>query len=226
MFRLNATTAVAAVLMVGMVGLPSNTEAQVKQQGKKYLMRIKWQAGKQYNYAMSTSLTIPGMSQAPEPMAVDYSMKVLSVKSGTATVNVTAQGSTQKIEIDNRGKTSGSGAGTMFSSDMAQLPEKAVGLGESWSSTSKMDGPTGAMNVKATSTLMGFKTVSGKKMAHVSVKMNLSGGGATGSGTGDILYDMADAMTYRATIKMNMSMSNPQGGQKMDIKATTTINRK
>lgn len=226
MFRFHATTAMAALMMVGMVGVPAATDAQIKQQGKKYLMRIKWQKGKQYDYSMKTSIQIPGMSAAPEPMAVDYTMKVASVSNGKAVVNVISQGNTQKMTIDSRGKTSGGDAGAMFSSDMSQLPAKAVAIDETWVSNSKMDGPTGSMNVKATSKLVGFKTVAGKKMAHVNVKMNLSGGGATGTGNGDILYVMSDGMTYRATIKMDMSMTNPGGGPKMKVKATTLINRR
>lgn len=220
--------AIAGLLSLGVLLAPANSDAQIKPQGNKHLFRIKWTKGQTYKYSMKNYTVLPGMKPT-EPQPYSYSMTVKSVSGDKATVEIKGTGpgagKPETVTIDSRGRTTGAAA-SMFASEMNQLPEKAIGVGETWTTNGAAPGMGGAnLNIKATNKFVGFKTVDGKKMAHVQINMNMTGGGMTGKGNGDVLHEVATGMTYRATIKMDMTASNPQTGDKMNIKVTTMINR-
>ncbi len=224
------TYAIAGLLAFGVLMTPANTSAQIKPQGNKHLFRIKWVKGQSFNYKMTNTTAIPGM-KSPEPMPYAYTMAVKSVSGGKATVEIKGKAAgagaqTEPVTIDSRGKTTSKSQSSLFSSEMNQLPEKAVAIGESWTTSGEAPGMSGAkLTIKSTNTFKGFKTVNGKKMAHVHIVMALNGSGMSGKGSGDVLHEVSNGMTFRATIKMDMTASSPQNGEKMNIGITTKIER-
>lgn len=227
------TYLVAGIAAVGLVLAPHNSTAQIKPSGKKYVFRIKWVKGQKFDYQFKTYISAGASAGKIEPMIMGYSLDVKSVTGDKASVLVTGSGAGsstsskgETVTIDSRGKTDSQSSASMFSNEMVQMPEKAVGIGESWSSTGSVNSMTGKMDIKTTNTFVGFKTEGSRKFAHVSLKLNMSGSGTTGTGSGDILYDVSNGMQYRATIKMAMTAVNPQNKQKMDIKVTTQVSQK
>lgn len=224
---MNFKTAVLASAIVGfgLFAVPTTSTAQVTKSGKKYVFRIKFKKGEKFEYSLTNSMSMPG-SKAADPKPMVYSWLTKSVSGNNAIITMTGNGSSEDISMNSRGETNSKSAVSMFSNEMAVLPEKAVAIGDSWTSSGKTQGITGAMDVKTTSTFKGIKTVDGKQMAHIAISIKMSGSGVTGSGTGDTLTEMSNGMSYRANIKLDLKASNPQDGKTMNIKVATSINRK
>ncbi|MCB0824637.1 MAG: hypothetical protein KDC26_00460 [Armatimonadetes bacterium] len=218
-------TVLATLVMGGaMLTAPIPSQAQVKKQGSKYLFRIKWQKGKKYNYSMTTTTTMPGADK-PMVQGGSISMLVKSVSNGTATVETTTNGmgssGTQTMKVDSRGKTVEVQGASGYANEFAQFPANAVAIGDKWTVNSS---PMQGMNVKATNTLKGFKTINGKQYAHINSQMTISGQFG-GTGKADTLIDMADGMNLRSTINMKANVDTGNG-QKMNLDLAIKLERK
>lgn len=222
---LKSLTIVAAVGAFAFAAVPQPSYAQVTKSGTKYLFRIKFKKGEKFDYSVTNSMSIPGSKpQDPKPMSYTWTTK--SVSGDNAIITMSSGGSSEDISMNSRGITNAKSSVSMFSNEMATLPEKAIAIGDSWSSSGKTQGMSGPMDVKTTNTFKGIKTVDGKKMAHIAVTIKMTGSGINGTGTGDNLVELSNGMSYRATIKMELKASNPQDGKTMTFKVNTAVTRK
>ena len=127
--------------------------------------------------------------------------------------------------------------GTMGQS-FANLPDKVVKPGETWTTTLNVPNPLGAMTSTNTFTAKGVERVDGKEMTRVGVaqKVTVAPGGTIGpmsvsvkdgTGEGDMLLDhrlgQLVRSTSRLTLPMTMSMPSPDGSS-MNIGGLTKIN--
>lgn len=222
--KITSTAIWSTVLALLAIASPANSGAQITQQGTKSLFRIKFTKGETHKYKVKLYMGVEGSAQQ-EPTVMEYSMFTKAVSGTNAIVDVTTKGQDkpETISMDSRGKTSSKSATSLFSNDFAVLPEKAVAIGDSWSNSGQAAGLSGPMTVKSTSTFKGFKTVDNKKMAHIALKLDLSGSGMTGTGTGDLLHDVKNGMTYRSNTKIDMVASDPQSNKKMKLKVSVQI---
>jgi len=127
--------------------------------------------------------------------------------------------------------------GTMGQS-FANLPDKVVKPGETWTTTMNVPNPIGAMTQTNTFTSKGVEHVEGKELTRVAVaqKISVAPGGTIGpmsltvkegTGEGDLLLDhrlgQLVRSTARMTLPMTMSMAAPDGTS-MNIAGLTKIN--
>jgi len=226
--NLSRTLVVAAAVAV----VAGSAHAQVSKQGNKYLFRIKYVKGQTITYGMAMSMNMGGKST---PMNMNVSQKVVSVdSSGTATVSVSGVGGQpMTMKMDNRGRMVGGPQGMAAGSNSIQLPEKAVAVGESWAGSAAGGQQGMGVNMTATYTLKGFKTVHGKQCAEVAITMKMTGGGTSGGkktsinggGGGSCFISMADGIAESVSISMKVGGS-ATGGAAQTATVTTTMNRK
>lgn len=196
-------------------------EAQVTSQANNtYLLRYKWTKNKSYKYDLTTTMTSAALPNM-QPVKDTISLKVTDVQNGIATLTSTVQGQSSTAKVDNRGQVQGGGSNTV---QAPTLPAKAIKVGGTWTGSENLPMMAGAKS-NTTYTLKGFKTVNGSKKAHISAAIKVTGGGMNGTGNADYLVDMTDGMLYRGTVKMDMSMPNPQGGKAVTMKVAVTMNR-
>jgi hypothetical protein len=207
--------------------------AQITKAGNGYLFRAKYTKGAVFKYVVLS--TIGGFKSANgQAMKVTLPMtwKILNVVNGVATVDTTVgpvtvgsggqpmmQPTKNQIQIDSRGRVVGqAGSGQQVT---PALPEKPVRVGQSWSAAAPIDLPVqGDHKVTATYTFKGLKTVNGKQMVNLAVKLS---GQATGQGT--MLLLMSDGSLFQSNIKMNLKMANPNGAA-ASYQVTANISRK
>lgn len=198
----------AAIAALGLAGLAT---AQVTKSGDAYTFRVKYTKGQKISYETTTTVEMAGM----QPMKAPLTMTVTDVKNGIYTLKYTVGavmgGKPQDVTIkmNSQGKiVEGSAAGqTMAGVGNAQLPTKAMKVGESW--TQSTDAPVmgSKMKVNSTYTFKGIKTVGGKQVAEIAVKMNSSGGTGVGvTGTGTMTLMVADGTLHGSTMNIKTAM--------------------
>lgn len=225
---LQISSAIAlAIIVVGPVSR-SIGGAQVTKQGAKYLFRQKYTKGAVYQYLITSSTTMAG---AAKPMSFEMpaTIKVMDVDAkGTATLNVTLDMSklqpgskpkAQTMKMDNRGNLVSGGQGGLMGTN---LPEKPVAVGESWKAKASAMGGAGDAVYK----FEGLKTVSGKQVAVLSVKLNsvaaANGQQIKAAGNGTTYIGVADGQLV--SMSMAMTMNNPGAGGK-PMNSTMTMRR-
>ncbi|MCU0315980.1 MAG: hypothetical protein MUC92_05260 [Fimbriimonadaceae bacterium] len=246
--NLKGIFAFTVVGLVGIAAAPQPGTAQISQQGNKYLFRYKWEKGKVYNYNLAYTMTVPasagrgatGSAGAPRPQTMNsrFSMKVIDVKGGTATIELTmpaAQGQPapkpQRMTMDSLGRVQGA-AGSNLSQQAPVLPQRAVGINETWTNTMQVPGMMGGtMNMTSTMRLTAVRTVGGRRVAEVNQNIQMRGSGMTGGGSGTYSHDMSDGMVRSARMNMTMTIPAPPARQgqpqakPMSIPLTVTISR-
>jgi len=219
-----------ALLATSLSFVPTPSDAQVTNQGGKYLFRVNWVKGKVYKWTVATSVTPPG---AAKPMAFNttYSATVKDVQKGVASVSFLtgampgqAAPKPTLIKLDNRGKVVGGGAAGV-ENVQAQMPAGPIAVGGKWSSSQKMGaGPAAGMTVTTNYTFKGVKTVKGKQVAEIATTTKMSGSAQmSGTGSGTMQVDMADGQLRSFVMSQNLTMK--QGTQNMKLPMKVTISR-
>ena len=233
-------------LMTGGAGLlaTANANAQVTKVGDGYLFRVKYAKGKTTHYQMTTKTTLPPGAAGPsstKPMTMSMiapiSMTVVSVQGNKATIKsdigaMTMNGQamskpqTTEMTIDDRGqivgKVQGAAAGMGMENMSGTLPEKPLKVGQSFTANKTMAQLNQNIQMKATSTFMGIKTVGGKQLAEMALKISGTGT-ATMSGTGTSYYNLADGSLNNMTMISSMTMAIPGQPQKMNMKVSVEM---
>jgi hypothetical protein len=217
--------ATAALLLAALA--PSAASAQIAKSGKAYLLRLKFRAGEDRKYTLSTELS--GIAAAPGggiKLSGPLEEKIISVKGKTANVTVSigalktkdgqAFGEPQSttITVDELGNASGSVTGQ--SSFGVHFPKNPVKIGETWTHETQIGGATGGSSVVATYKFNGIKKVGKQQLADISFTIGTSGMVKGGSGR-TYLQPSNGALV---STSMKILVANPQGGD--DI--TTTVN--
>ena len=96
------------------------------------------------------------------------------------------------------------------------LPEKPLKVGQSFTVNKTMTQMNQNIQMKATSTFMGIKSVSGKQLAEMAIKI-AGTGTATMNGVGTSYYNLADGSLNNMNMTTNMTMMVPGQNQKMDM---------
>lgn len=210
------------LLLIGALGLafttiqaPRPANAQVTKAGAAYLLRIKWVKGQviKYNISMTGSML-------PKAQIITSTLTVKDVKNGVATVeskvtmpttgnsrNTKPQVATMKI--DSRGKVTGDTGGSMTGAATPTFPQGPVKIGQSWKGDMNV---SQGMNLNATYTLLGVKTVNGKVIADIGQKVT-GNMGEMGSMTGNGKVEIfgADGSVRGGNMLMNLNMKSQDG---------------
>lgn len=240
----------AIALTLGLGFAPQSLNAQVTRQGSGFAMSLKLTKGATYKYMLNAVIdasaamggTAPRGQSAKQTMKSPISMRVVDVKNGISTVQVTqtppsmggtaAKPQTVTIKIDRTGKvTEGNEAGVMVS-----LPTKPVRIGETWTSTSTTRGMGIPMQVTTRATLKAVRAAGGRQVAEISVVTSAKGSGMSGTGRGSYTIDAKDGMilTYNLVQTMNMTMpaqpaaagsKTPAKPRTISIPTTMTLTR-
>jgi hypothetical protein len=186
---------------------------------------MKLTKGQKINYTMTMSMA------AMKPTPTTMGMLVTDVKGDIYTVKYSI-GSImgQKpvdvtVKMNSSGKIVGGSAGGQMiqGRGSAQLPTKPVKIGETWTQTVDQASGVGKMKVTSTYTFKGLKTVNGRQVADIGIKVKSSGaGGVTVSGTGSMLLAAADCSMVSTSIDTSTSV----GGQGTPIDMKVVIARK
>lgn len=214
-------------LGLGLV-LAGTSFGQISKNGDKYVLRYKFTKGATFKYQLNaTSAGSMGGKPISQNTTIGISIKVKEVKgdNATLTVGATPQGGTaaqtQTVQTNTRGKLVGDSAATASNLGIFLYPDKAVKIGETWTSTSSA--ATQGMNVKTTATykLTGFKTVGGKQLAII-VATGTASSIFSMNFTTTYLIGMSDGWLVSSTSKMTASLpsGDPKKPGKMTVSAT------
>lgn len=202
---MNIRTSFVAILLLG----AAFGQAQIAKQGNAYLFRMKFTKGAKYAYKMNVDMTMPqgmgGPGDGKANMVMSMNILVKDVKKDVATVAYSASamkmngkdmGHPTQMEVkqNTRGKIV---SGNVDTSNMGSvdLPEKAIKIGESWTTQTKMGVGGGSITVDAKYTFKSIKAVNGKQIAVLSVAMS-SAAPMKMSGGGTVELYMADGALY------------------------------
>lgn len=223
------------ISLIGLALLTAGAaHGQVTKQGNGYLLRYKWVKGQTFKYTLTTSVSLNGQKQSGANQGMTYTMRVLDVKNGNATIRVTGEMGTQKIDermtLDNRGRMVGkqtSNANMTQLSSIA-LPEKPVAIGGTWKSNLAGNLPQGMGNMSAVNTfkLVRVGNVGGRNIAEIGVNGTITGF-AKMNVTGRYLVLVSDGSVSGMTMNTTGSFANPQSqnSQPMKFSAVTTLKR-
>ncbi len=221
-----------SVILVAQVAGPQPAQAQVTPQGGKYLLRIKWQKGKVYSYTISNKMGA-GSGSKGGSFTTGYSLNVLDVVNGVATVKVTAEkmpGSQSApapttLKIDSKGHQVGGAAMSQSNSvGLQPLPDKPIGIGESWAGSINTNSQVGKVTVKTVDVLKSVRKVGSRSVAEIAVSTAMTGNGMSSKGSGTMLVDASDGMLI--SMSQNMAMTINQGKKPMNLNTSLTITRK
>lgn len=202
---------------IAVLSLCAPALGQVKKTGDTYLLRMKMTKGQKISYTATTTISQGGMQPIVMPMTTtvtDVKGDVYTVKYSMGSV-MGQPGQDVVVKMNSQGKIlEGKAGGQMVAGlGTTQFPTKAIKVGESWTSTTDQPSPAGTMKVVTTYTFKGLKTVSGKSVAEVSMKVSSTGaGGVKVSGTGTMTLLASDGTLFGTNMNMTTSMS--AGGSK------------
>ncbi len=219
--KLATTILLTGLLAAAVTTAPTPSQAQISKSGKKYVLRMKWAKGQKLNYNLAMSMS----GQKPMNMGLSYNVKSLKGKAGVMDITATMPGqspTTETVTVDERGRVSGGNAN--MSGNVLEYPAGAIGIGESWTTDATFPGAPGGLKGKAKNTLKGLRKVDGKDYMHIESKMDAKGTQVTATGVNNVLVGMADGQILRSTLKMDVTMSN--GNQKQTVNMTVTLTRK
>lgn len=237
------------LMPIGLVALSAfasvPADAQITQKGDAYLFRMKWTKGQKVNYniAINTKMGAGAPKGAPGAMTMNmpFSMHCTDVKNNVFTINakigpmtgvpgMKPGDSTQNmtIKMDNRGKTVGGSMGGQSLSQVglsqSNYPEKPIKVGQSWSADLPNAAP--GMSVKGTYTLRGIKTVNGKQVAEIAMKLSASNAQMKMSGGGVMLALMSDGTILSMKSTQSMTIGAAGGSKPMKMDMTMNLSRK
>jgi hypothetical protein len=222
------------ISLIGLALLTAGVaHGQVTKQGNGYLLRYKWTKGSTFKYTMTTTVNMGGQKQATPGQSMSFTMRVLDVKNGNATIRVNGTFGGNKMDekmvLDNRGRV----VGKASNSSMAQianiaLPQNAIPIGGTWKSdlSGNLPGGMGTMNANNTFKLVRVANVGGRNIAEIGVNGNLTGM-AKMTVTGRYLMLVSDGSLSGMTMNTSGSFANPNSStsQPMKFSAVTTLKR-
>lgn len=218
-----ASPAIAAGLVLITAG---SAAAQITKNGPGYLLRAKYVAGTSARFRIDSSTSM-GTGQAMK-VVIPFSQKVKSLAKGVASIEYTvgpvnmngaAQGKPQVInaQVDSRNRMVGGGPSGVNLGNVG-FPEKPVRIGGSW--TADVSGAAPGMTSKGTYTFKGVKSVGGKQVAEIAVKMTMGGNqGMSATGSGIMYLLVSDGSLHSGNLTQNMSMGSGANARAM----TSTI---
>lgn len=193
------------------LGMTAWAVPQVVKSGDGYTLRMKYTKGQKISYETTTTVDMAGM----QPIKAPLTMTVTDVKNGIYTLKYSVgsmMGSKPQdvtLKINSQGKiVEGSAAGqAMTGLGSAQLPTKAIKIGESWKQETETPVMGSTMKMNSTYTFKGFKTVGGKQVAEIAIKMTSAGSGGVGmTGTGTMTLLASDGTLHGSTMNIRTSM--------------------
>jgi NMD protein affecting ribosome stability and mRNA decay len=217
-----------AWILLGLLAAPSFSDAQVTQQGNKYLFRMKFTKGQKVSYKMTSTST--GMGSQAISTSMTMTTTVTDVKNGKATMEVAMGqilmngkpmgqgGQKQTITVDSTGgNVQGAGMGTVG----ANFPKEAIAIGDTWkASVPVAAGGAGSGNMQSTYKFVGFTNVNGIRAARITISVS---GFSTGSGT--MLVDTRDGSMISTDITTTTKIPNPNSQQPVQLKSQIKVVR-
>lgn len=197
----------AAFVLLLIAGGSAN--AQITKSGAGYLLRVKYTKGQVLKFStLSTMSGAQGPKSAPVSVSLPISLSVTDVKNGLATTKLVVgpmrMGASEiqpaestTMTINTRNQPSSDDARSLLG---GELPQAAVKIGQTWSTSAAIPDMTGASRaMKATYRFNGLKTVNGKSMAMITYALS---GATTGSGT--LLLLASDGTLYSNDAKLSV----------------------
>jgi hypothetical protein len=225
----------AAGLVIGTLACVPPASAQITRSGDKYLFRVKFAPGMHFDYEMVSATPQPVRPTDPKKISGPFSMSVLDVKGGIATVRVDAgpflldgkpipgaKKNSMQVKMDTRGKMV-QGEPGMQQLGGIQLPEKPLKIGESFETQNTTQMGPNKLVVKSKCTFAGIKNISGHQAAELKVVVASTGLTPT-KGNGSQFLDMADGQLLSA--KINQEAAAAVNGRQFRIKNTMTVTRR
>ncbi len=205
-----ALTVASATLL----GLAAFGAAQVTKVGNGYDIKVRYQAGKTYNFALATAVTMqsgPGGKPAAQNIRIGLNQKCTGVQNGVATLVVSSTGGPggatkpQTVKVDSRGKIV-SGAPSQFTF-LNGFPARPLKVGETWRSTTAFPmGPAGSGKANVAYTFRGLKSVGGRQVAQIDYAVTMAGGIAM-SGRGSSFLDARDGQLTSSSLTGGMTIN-------------------
>lgn len=204
---------VAAVLFLAFA--PFTSFGQVRKTADGYVLRMKWEKGAAYSYGITISTEFAGLNL---PMQSGYSMKVLSVSGGVASVEFTMQNpltderTTLELKADGLGFIGDDGAGAMGG---PKLPKQAVRPGGSW--TTETTSEVMGMSVDTTTvyTFERLERVGDVPCVVLSLVISASTTGLNVNGTGTMYIETRNGHIFKSEINNVIEIDN--NGQVLKI---------
>lgn len=196
-------------LALGILGVAALAPAQITKSGSGYLFRVRYKKGQVIRFASTN--TVKGAMQGEGAMSVTLPivLKVTDTDDKFATIRMTVgpakaggqvltSAQSAVMKLDNQNKAQNSEAGSPVN---AQLPEKPIRIGQSWTAMAPINTADGSVQrLDATYKFQGVKTIKGRGVAVVTYKFE---GAAEGSGTMTLL--MSDGTLYSNQSKMSVN---------------------
>jgi hypothetical protein len=202
------TSLIRTAMIVLGYALALSVEAQVSKAGNGYLLRVKYHQGQVLRYQLNTK-TSDNTNQSID-VSIPIKMRVTGVQGTTYTLRTAVGpvkvGSRQmgrpkvkEAKIDSLGRAS---VGASNPGMASSFPEKAVKIGDTWTSTMPMAQLGG--NVNAKFRFMGIKKVQGQDVALINLGITSSGGPFTSQGSGVIHVLVSDGSLESMTMAIHM----------------------
>lgn len=234
MMKLSVTAraALAAVALGAVAAVPAS--AQITKSGAGYLFRMKFTKGMKLPYQMVSLTPEPINSFDPKRVEGPFTMTILDVVNGIATVRVDSgpfsldgksinKTNTAQVKMNDRGKIVEGAAGAAQMNGGIVLPDKPLKAGESFEATTSIPVQGRTMTIKSRVTFAGIKSVRGKQVAEM--KVTVSGTGLLPTlGTGTQLLDLADGQLLSARIDQQAKAK--KNGKDVVVKNEIRVYRK
>jgi hypothetical protein len=201
--------------------LAVGANAQIKKVSGGYLFRLKFVAGRTYNYTIASQVH---MGSVETVLSGPAQFKILKLNSNGANVQasfgpikaggqVFSPKQSLSFDEDHRGVVNGKGGIQQMSVEMPPAPKQ---VGDSWTAKTGIAASGGPTNVEAKYKFMGLKTVDGHQVAVLSVNYK-SSGTATAAGTGVIYLLIEDGSLYSTATKLKVGMGQQTGNVSMKM---------
>lgn len=211
------------ILALAALSLTSVGAAQVTRSGAGYDIKVKYVAGKTYNYNLGTAMRMSGAPQgqpANQTMNMALKQRVVSVKNGIATLQVQATGGPQgnqppqTVQVNNRGKIVGGKSSNSGFNFLSGFPARPVKVGERWTAQTPMPmGPMGQGKANVGYVFRGLKSVGGRQVAQIDFTITMAGQAAL-KGAGSAFLDVKDGQLLNSKMNGNLTISTAaMGGQ-------------
>ncbi len=200
--------------------------SQISPNGGAYLLRMKFKPGSVYKYAVNMTFRVNSRAQSSSQ---NTTMKVLSVKNGVGTINISSPGgkgpdgstipaANKTLQMNNRGQAVG--GDSMGMTQVASFPQQAIKVGGSWTGSYTIQG----LKADTKYTLLGMSSKHGRNCAHVSVSLTM-GAPVNGRGNGEMFVGTDDGQVVESGMKLKMNPPSQPGQPTPNITVEFTMHR-
>lgn len=229
----------SGVLALATLSLAALGAAQVTKQGAGYDIKVKYNPGQTYTFALNTAVKMSGGPQGMpggQTMAMTMRQQVLSVKNGIATLKVSMVGGPggnqppSTVQVNNRGKIVGGAGANSGYNFLNGFPARPIKVGERWSTQTALPmGQMGQGKANVSYVFRGMRNVGGKQAAQIDFTIAM-GGPAALKGSGSAFLSAADGQLLNSNMKGNVSISqagmgNRPGAKPMNIGLNVNMKR-